>query len=179
MKNITESALQKPKKTVKYVYSKDYDARGNATIYKVTQINGEDVYTELAANEEHIGNINPIRYRGYYYDADMGLYYLQSRYYDPEIGRFISADDPEILFEDQDNILENNLYTYCFTNPENMADPNGRFARYASRAAVYGGFALGGVYYSCKLINKGISYFQEHRTTKNGSKKKKGWKSRK
>ena len=40
-----------------------------------------------------LADINPIRYRGYYYDTETGLYYLQSRYYDPETGRFINADD--------------------------------------------------------------------------------------
>jgi RHS repeat-associated protein len=40
----------------------------------------------------HIGNINPMRYRGYYYDRDLGLYYLQSRFYDAQTGRFINAD---------------------------------------------------------------------------------------
>ena len=40
----------------------------------------------------NIANVNPYRYRGYYYDIETGLYYLQSRYYDPETGRFINAD---------------------------------------------------------------------------------------
>ena len=39
-----------------------------------------------------LGQINPLRYRGYVYDTETGLYYLQSRYYDPEIGRFLNAD---------------------------------------------------------------------------------------
>ena len=51
-------------------------------------------------SDDFIGNINPIRYRGYYYDTETNLYYLISRYYDPEIGRFINNDsidyiDPE------------------------------------------------------------------------------------
>ena len=41
---------------------------------------------------ETLGKLNPLRYRGYVYDHETGLYYLQSRYYDPEIGRFINAD---------------------------------------------------------------------------------------
>ena len=44
------------------------------------------------AKRSHIGNINPIRYRGYYYDVENSLYYLNTRYYDPQIGRFINAD---------------------------------------------------------------------------------------
>ena len=48
-------------------------------------------------DEDFIGNINPIRYRGYYYDRESGMYYLQTRYYDPEIGQFISPDSPKYL----------------------------------------------------------------------------------
>ena len=114
----------------------------------------------------------------------MRIYYLQSRYYDSEIGRFINADESEILLEEQKNLLQYNLYAYCFNNSVNMVDSDGRLAMYASKAAFYSGIALGGavgtgliiiggilfVYYAGKLIKKGIESFQEHRTTKNGSK---------
>ncbi len=63
----------------------------------------------------------PFRYRGYYYDKDTGLYYLQSRYYDPEVGRFINADS--IL--DNRHISTLNVYAYCGNNPVNRVDPNG------------------------------------------------------
>ena len=46
----------------------------------------------VITNPEHIGNLNPFRYRGYYYDEEIGLYYLQSRYYNPSTGRFINGD---------------------------------------------------------------------------------------
>ena len=72
-----------------------------------------------------VGSLNPFRYRGYYYDDETGMYYLQSRYYNPEWGRFMNADAPEILLEDQDNLLQYNLYTYCFNNPVNMIDSTG------------------------------------------------------
>ena len=75
-----------------------------------------------------VGEINPFRYRGYYYDTETKLYYLNSRYYDPETGRFINADNIDILEEDQYNILEHNLYTYCLNNPVNMFDPDGEIA---------------------------------------------------
>ena len=71
-----------------------------------------------------IAEINPIRYRGYYYDAETGLYYLQSRYYDPEIGRFISADDTQYLGA-SGTALGYNLFGYCENNPVNAADPTG------------------------------------------------------
>ena len=70
-----------------------------------------------------IGNINPLRYRGYYYDTETGLYYLQSRYYDPAIGRFINADT--YTTTDADGLLSTNMFAYCENNPVNRSDPNG------------------------------------------------------
>ena len=76
-----------------------YDAYGNCRV-----ITGSN-----------IGTLNPFRYRGYYFDEDMKLYYLQSRYYDPETGRFINADDVSYL--DPETIHGLNLYAYCLNNP--------------------------------------------------------------
>ena len=90
---------------VKYTY----DAWGNHTVTD---------YTEFG-----LGNINPIRYRGYYYDTETGLYYLKSRYYDPQTGRFISMDD--ISYLDPETINGINLYAYCLNNPISYADPYG------------------------------------------------------
>ena len=70
-----------------------------------------------------IGNVNPIRYRGYYYDAEFGLYYLQTRYYDPETGRFISQDESSYLAPETINGL--NLFAYCNNNPVMNVDPEG------------------------------------------------------
>ena len=72
-----------------------------------------------------VGEANHLRYRGYYYDTESGLYYLQSRYYDPEIGRFISKDDP-IFHEDETGVAAN-LYAYCDNNPIMNEDPSGYF----------------------------------------------------
>ena len=96
---------------VKYVY----DAWGN---HKVLNPDG----TENTA-EDFIGNINPIRYRSYYYDVETGWYYLQSRYYDPETCRFISQDD--ISYLDPETIGGTNLYAYCNNNPVMYVDPDG------------------------------------------------------
>ncbi len=65
-----------------------------------------------------IGYINPLRYRGYYYDSETGLYYLNARYYDPEVGRFISADET----------LDGgyNLFAYCHNNPMEFVDYTGK-----------------------------------------------------
>jgi RHS repeat-associated protein len=66
--------------------------------------------------------MNPIRYRGYYYDTETGYYYLQSRYYNPEWGRFLNAD---ALFIAGDGIIRTNMFVYCGNNPVNMIDPSG------------------------------------------------------
>ena len=87
-----------------------YDPWGK--LLSVTDANGNDI----SANASHIGNINPLRYRGYYYDAETGFYYLNSRYYDPETCRFVNADN---------NFSNYNLFMYCANNPVNRIDPDG------------------------------------------------------
>lgn len=79
----------------------------------------------VKVNEGGIAEKNPIRYRGYYYDEETSLYYLKSRYYDPEVGRFITIDD--ISYIDPETINGLNLYAYCGNNPVMNIDPNGRF----------------------------------------------------
>ena len=97
-----------------------YDAWGR--VLQVTDAHCNSV----ADNSDHIANINPFRYRGYYYDQETQLYYLQSRYYDPKVGRFINADVPEMLFRNLDcNIL--NLFYYCNNDPINRADSEGKW----------------------------------------------------
>ena len=68
-------------------------------------------------NNKLIAQINPFRYRSYYYDSETGLYYLNSRYYDPQIGRFINADDISVLSEGKNFFNGLNLYAYCGNNP--------------------------------------------------------------
>jgi RHS repeat-associated protein len=72
-----------------------------------------------------IVNINPYRYRSYRLDVETGLYYLNARYYDPSIGRFISADSINYLDPSSEQRL--NLYAYCGNNPVMYVDPNGTF----------------------------------------------------
>ena len=74
-----------------------------------------------------IANLNPYRYRGYYYDSEIGMYYLQSRYYDPEVGRFVNGDEASYIYADGNNYVVN-LFAYCENNPINMNDPNGTLA---------------------------------------------------
>ena len=65
---------------------------------------------------------NPFRYRGYYYDTDLSMYYLQSRYYDSKICRFINADG---YVSTGQGLTGNNMFAYCGNNPVNRADPTG------------------------------------------------------
>ena len=65
-----------------------------------------------------------VGYRGYFYDFETGLYYLRSRYYDPETGRFINADDTDYLGYD-DTPLSTNLFAYCENNPVKYKDEKG------------------------------------------------------
>ena len=74
-----------------------------------------------------LGKLNPFRYRGYVYDAETGIYYVSSRYYDPKMGRWISSE-PNIdsgEFDEGSEILGYNVYAYCFNNPVNNFDPDG------------------------------------------------------
>ncbi len=81
----------------------------------------------LSQGGSELLNINPFRYRGYYYDTETGLYYLNSRYYDPETGRFISPDDVDVLSDTLTQPNGLNLYAYCYNNPVMMTDPDGAF----------------------------------------------------
>ena len=71
-----------------------------------------------------LGVSNPFRYRGYYCDTESGLYYLNSRYYDPVTGRFINADS---YVSTGQGLLGNNMFAYCANDPINLVDNNGNF----------------------------------------------------
>ena len=74
-----------------------------------------------------VGVLNPLRYRGYYYDTETGLYYLQSRYYNPEWGRFINADAADVLLLTGNQVIGPNLFSYCYNNSVMNQDPRGYF----------------------------------------------------
>lgn len=94
-----------------------YDAYGNCTVLN------PDGTTNTT--KTFIGNINPFRYRSYYFDIETGLYYLINRYYDPTTGRFINADKLENL---EPEVLGGlNLFSYCRCNPIMYTDPEGTF----------------------------------------------------
>ncbi len=88
-----------------------------------------------------IATINPFRYRGYYYDAETQLYYLQSRYYNPEIGRFINAD---ALVSTGQGILGYNMFAYCGNNPIINSDPTGMLFLREAGGGFFGGSGGGG-----------------------------------
>ena len=92
----------------------NYDAFGN--ILSIKDANGNNI-----TSSTHIANVNPLRYRGYFYDPETGFYYLNSRYYDPATRRFISADS--IIDERDFDSL--NLYSYCGNDPVNRKDNGG------------------------------------------------------
>lgn len=89
----------------------------------------------IVSGNTYLASINPCSYRGYYYDWESGYYYLQSRYYDPEIGRFLNTDEVEYLGV-TDSLLSLNLFTYCENNPIASSDPTGNFV------VVIAGFAI-------------------------------------
>jgi len=70
---------------------------------------------------------NNLTYRGYYYDADLGMYYLQSRYYDPIVCRFINADVPDVITASPAALTDKNLFAYCDNNPVMRTDHDGMF----------------------------------------------------
>ena len=99
-----------------------YDAWGNVTL---TWVNS------LATNLYAV--YNPFKYRGYYHDTETGFYYLQSRYYDPEIGRYLNADS--VIAGVGGSVQGYNLFAYCFNNPVNMSDSSGHWPQWIKDAA--------------------------------------------
>ena len=87
-----------------------------------------------------LGAKNPFRYRGYVYDTETRLYYLESRYYDPETGRFISAD---VYLSTNQGVLGNNAFLYCGNNPANCKDEEGEFWNLIAGTVI--GAIIGGV----------------------------------
>ena len=87
---------------------------------------------EIISAEGDLAEVNPLRYRGYYYDSETGFYYLQSRYYDPENHRFINADSYASTGQ---GFLGVNMFAYCSNNPVNNFDNDGKRQGHASAIA--------------------------------------------
>ena len=116
-----------------YFYRKDaqanvvalLDNNGNPVVKYNYDAWGKCHTTVVDATANTIAELNPFRYRSYYYDTETGFYFLKTRYYDPEVGRFITIDDLSYL--DPESINGLNLYAYCLNNPVKYSDPNGTF----------------------------------------------------
>ena len=94
---------------------------------------------------ETLGKVQPFRYRGYVFDEETGLYYLRSRYYNAQWGRFVNADDR--LSKNETDICGKSLYVYCSNNPLNRVDPNGEawWAWAVGAAVIVASIAIVGV----------------------------------
>ena len=107
-----------------------YDAWGN-------------ILTTTGSMADSLGYTNPFRYRGYFYDTETGLYYVSSRYYDPEAGRFINADDTDYIGADG-SVLSYNLFAYCMNDPVNRFDVDGNWSLPNWAKIAIGAVALAG-----------------------------------
>ena len=85
---------------------------------------------------ETLGKDNPYRFKGYYYDEETGMYYLKSRYYQPEICRFISADDISIMLDNPMSLWDKNLYVYGDNDPVNKKDDDGEIAQFVAMGII-------------------------------------------
>ena len=101
----------------------------------------------------NIGTLNPFRYRNYYFDTETGFYFLKTRYYDPEIGRFMTIDD--ISYLDPDSINGLNLYAYCLNNPVLYSDNTGCSILVSLFIAAAIGALIGGITGAASAIASG------------------------
>ena len=98
-----------------------------------------DAWGNCSVSGSGVMSANPFRYRGYYWDDEAGLYYLNTRWYDPEVGRFISPDSVNYL--DPETLNGLNLYAYCLNNPVMYVDPTGTYIQVLIGAGI--GFFAG------------------------------------
>ena len=125
LQSVTESNKE-------YYYIKDItgniikikDEEGNSIVEYKYDAYGKVEKTIIENN--NVSKYNPFIYKGYYYDEETELYYCNTRYYSPEIGRWISIDDVDYL--DPESVSGLNLYCYCMNNSINKYDPSGHFA---------------------------------------------------
>ena len=104
------------------LYKITYDAATKALSATRVASYEYDAWGNVTYSTGMMAKINQLKYRGYYHDAESGFYYLQSRYYDPAIGRFINADGQISL---DGSFLNTNQFAYCGNNPVNQVDPQG------------------------------------------------------
>ena len=116
------------------------------TVAQYTYSAWGEVYSITGSLASTVGQINPFRYRGYYYDTETGFYYVSSRYYDSEIGRWISPE-PNVYsngFDIGSELIAHNVYAYCANNTVNSSDPTGEFVLTAFLVGAVAGIVIGG-----------------------------------
>ena len=125
-----------------YIYNLQGDviALADASTGKLVVTYTYDAWGKLVKLEDStansVGTQNPFRYKGYYYDTETSLYYLQTRYYDPEVGRFINAD--AFASTDISGVLSTNMFAYCENRPIIGSDPTGEWVHVAVGAVIGG-----------------------------------------
>ena len=100
--------------------------------------------TALDITDCQIASVNPFRYRSYYFDAEIGMYYLQSRYYDPVVGRFINADTCTNVASDE-TVQSCNIFAYCKNSPISAKDSSGCSAEAVIEGASAGAYLMASV----------------------------------
>ena len=135
-KNIQEDIIGIYNSMYEQIVEYEYDAWGK--VLSVKDAKGQEITAK-----NHIAHINPFRYRSYYYDEETKLYYLNSRYYNPEWGRFISADKIIGI----DNNIGYNLYAYCKNILVNQIDSDGTNA-----LTIFGGFSAAGASIASAIV---------------------------
>ena len=132
-----------------YIYNLQGDVLGlidsNGTeVVKYTYDAWSKVLSATGSLASSLGIVQPFRYRGYVFDVETGFYYVSSRYYDPEIGRFINADDIDYLGADG-SPLSYNLFAYCMNNPVNRFDINDNWSMPNWLKVTVGAVAIAGL----------------------------------
>ena len=129
VKNLQGDVMSIANASGSIVVNYTYDAWGN-------------ILSTTGSMASTVGAVNPIRYRSYYYDGETGFYYLQSRYYDPAIRRFINADG---YINANGDILGFNMYAYCGNNPVMYVD-------YSGNAPDWNMFLQGALFAACGIL---------------------------
>ncbi len=135
MKNLQGDIIAITDKDGEVVARYSYDAWGKCEV-------------EPSSKNAEIAHINPFRYRGYYFDRETNLYYLQSRYYDAEVGRFVNGDEVIYLGANY-SLISYNLVTYCDNSPICFVDYWGNYVMY-----IYGGFQEPSAKRNIKLLKQ-------------------------
>ena len=139
-----------------------YNTSGTKVVTYVYDAWGKVISSSCVSGYSSVYTYNPFRYRGYYYDAETGFYYLQSRYYDPTTGRFLNADG---YINANGDLQGFNMYAYCSNNPVMYADYTGEWTR--SIGLSFSAFVFTGFSYSYSLSFDGLGNVAIQKTKAN------------